>query len=171
MTALAGSELKATFPTKIKKGKPIMKNLSSHVFYQFTAASLAALMITATTAPVARAASHREAPLIALDPAADNTDTYAFRSWQDPSKAVFIMNVIPGQDPADHAEGDEQKLAHAGLPPFNMLFTCLLPRAVGCLARFDERLPIGGMPRLDLPRAVKLGVALGAEQHGDVGDP
>ena len=78
-----------------------MKNLSSHVFYQFTAVSLAALMITATTAPLARAASHREAPLIALDPAADNTDTYAFRSWQDPSKAVFIMNVIPGQDPAD----------------------------------------------------------------------
>ena len=26
MTALAGSELKATFPTKIKKGKPIMSN-------------------------------------------------------------------------------------------------------------------------------------------------
>ena len=78
-----------------------MKNLSSHVFYQFTAVSLAALMITATTAPLARAASHREAPLIALDPAADNTDTYAFRSWQDPSKAVFVMNVIPGQDPAD----------------------------------------------------------------------
>src|SRR4029077_12151658 len=40
-------------------------------------------------------------PLIALDPAADNTDTYAFRSWQDPSKVVFIMNVIPGQDPSD----------------------------------------------------------------------
>jgi len=78
-----------------------MKNLSSHVFYQFTAVSLAALMITATTAPLARAASHREAPLIALDPAADNSDTYAFRSWQDPSKAVFVMNVIPGQDPAD----------------------------------------------------------------------
>jgi hypothetical protein len=58
-------------------------------------------MTVATTAPVARAASHREAPLIALDPAADNTDTYAFRSWQDPSKVVFIMNVIPGQDPAD----------------------------------------------------------------------
>ena len=51
--------------------------------------------------PVAQAASHREAPLIALDPAADNTDTYVFRSWQDPNKVVFIMNVIPGQDPAD----------------------------------------------------------------------
>lgn len=48
------------------------------------------------------AASHREAPLIALDPAADNTDTYAFRSWVDPQdKVVFIMNVIPGQEPGD----------------------------------------------------------------------
>jgi hypothetical protein len=46
-------------------------------------------------------ASHREAPLIALDPAADITDVYAFRSWQDDSKVVFIMNVIPGQDPSD----------------------------------------------------------------------
>lgn len=46
-------------------------------------------------------ASHREAPLIALDPAADNTDVYAFRSWEDPDKVVFILNTIPGQDPAD----------------------------------------------------------------------
>ncbi len=46
-------------------------------------------------------ASHREAPLIALDPAADNTDTYAFRSWEDPDKVVFILNTIPGQDPGD----------------------------------------------------------------------
>ena len=46
-------------------------------------------------------ASHREAPSIALDPAADNTDVYAFRSWEDPDKVVFILNVIPGQDPAD----------------------------------------------------------------------
>src|SRR5215467_6939738 len=62
---------------------------------------LAAVLVVPTAAPFALAASHREAPLIALDPAADNTDTYAFRSWQDPSKVVFIMNVIPGQDPAD----------------------------------------------------------------------
>lgn len=52
------------------------------------------------TAP-AFGASHREAPLIALDPAADNTDTYAFRSWEHPDKVVFILNTIPGQDPAD----------------------------------------------------------------------
>jgi Domain of unknown function (DUF4331) len=68
---------------------------------QAVAIFVAALMMTATTAPLASAASHREAPLIALDPAADNTDTYAFRSWQDPSKVVFIANVIPGQDPGD----------------------------------------------------------------------
>ena len=45
------------------------------------------------------AASHREAPLIANDPTADNTDFYMFRSWTDPSKVVFILNVIPGQEP------------------------------------------------------------------------
>src|ERR1041385_5364376 len=55
------------------------------------------------------AASHREAPLIALDPAADNTDVYAFVSYDaanlarppDQRKVTFIMNVIPGQDPSD----------------------------------------------------------------------
>ena len=48
----------------------------------------------------AGAASHREAPLIALDPAADITDVYFFRSWTDPSKVVLVMNVIPGQEPS-----------------------------------------------------------------------
>jgi hypothetical protein len=48
----------------------------------------------------AGAASHREAPLIALDPAADVTDVYFFRSWTDPTKVVLVMNVIPGQEPS-----------------------------------------------------------------------
>jgi Domain of unknown function (DUF4331) len=64
---------------------------------------LAALVATAMLAgPVstARAASHREAPLIALDPTADITDVYAFRSWENDAKAIFIMNVIPQQVPA-----------------------------------------------------------------------
>jgi hypothetical protein len=51
-------------------------------------------------AGAAGAASHREAPLIALDPPADITDVYAFRSWENPDRAVFIMNVIPQQAPA-----------------------------------------------------------------------
>jgi hypothetical protein len=49
----------------------------------------------------AGAASHREAPLIALDPAADITDVYFFRSWEAPfDKVVLVMNVIPGQEPS-----------------------------------------------------------------------
>jgi hypothetical protein len=57
-------------------------------------------LMVAPGVPVAQAASHREAPLIALDPTADLTDVYAFRSWEDDAKAVFIMNVIPQQVPA-----------------------------------------------------------------------
>ena len=78
-----------------------MQSLKQSLFCRATAMSLSALMALTTMTPLARAASHREAPLIALDPAADNTDTYFFRSWQDPSKVVFIANVVPGQDPAD----------------------------------------------------------------------
>jgi len=58
---------------------------------------------------IGRAASHREAPLMALDPAADLTDVYAFVSYDAANLArapadrrvTLIMNVIPGQDPAD----------------------------------------------------------------------
>ncbi|HHW77066.1 MAG TPA: DUF4331 domain-containing protein [Xanthomonadaceae bacterium] len=58
------------------------------------------LALTLAVATGGHAASHREAPLIALDPAADITDVYAFRSWEDPNKVVFILNVIPGQEPS-----------------------------------------------------------------------
>src|SRR5262245_18065351 len=67
--------------------------------FRIIAALVVGLMI-ATSTPIAWAASHREAPLIALDPTADNTDVYAFRSWEDSTKAVLIMNVIPSQVPA-----------------------------------------------------------------------
>lgn len=80
---------------------------------QFRHASLCALSIMAgatifSNGP-ADAASHREAPLIALDPSADNTDVYAFVSYDlvnlarpaATRKATFIMNVNPGQDPSD----------------------------------------------------------------------
>jgi hypothetical protein len=43
--------------------------------------------------------SHREAPLIADDPLADNTDVYAFRSPANPNKVVLIANYIPFQLP------------------------------------------------------------------------
>jgi hypothetical protein len=47
-----------------------------------------------------QASSHREAPLIAEDPAADLTDLYAFRSPDKPSTVTILANVIPGEDPA-----------------------------------------------------------------------
>jgi hypothetical protein len=62
------------------------------------AVGLGAVLAAASLAP-ANAASHREAPLTAQDPAVDNTDTYAFRSPADPSKVTLIANFIPFQDP------------------------------------------------------------------------
>ena len=46
------------------------------------------------------ASSHREAPLISQDPTADNTDVYAFRSPDDPTKVTIIANYIPLEQPA-----------------------------------------------------------------------
>ncbi|KQP64715.1 MULTISPECIES: DUF4331 domain-containing protein [unclassified Nocardioides] len=43
--------------------------------------------------------SHREAPEIAKDPAADGTDTYAFVSPENPNKVILIANFIPLQQP------------------------------------------------------------------------
>ena len=45
--------------------------------------------------PPSEASSHREAPLIADDPLADNTDVYAFRSPDDPSQVTIVANYIP----------------------------------------------------------------------------
>ena len=45
------------------------------------------------------ASSHREAPLIADDPLADNTDVYAFVAPNDPNRVVLIANYIPFQLP------------------------------------------------------------------------
>ncbi len=47
-----------------------------------------------------RASSHREAPLISLDPTADNTDIYAFVSPDRPNSVTIIANYIPLEEPA-----------------------------------------------------------------------
>jgi hypothetical protein len=46
------------------------------------------------------ASSHREAPTIAEDPSADNTDVYAFRSPDRPDTVTLISNFIPAEDAA-----------------------------------------------------------------------
>ena len=45
------------------------------------------------------ASSHREAPLIANDPLADNTDLYAFRSPDNPNTITIIANYVPLEIP------------------------------------------------------------------------
>lgn len=71
------------------------------------AATLASIGLTG--AGLILAASHREAPGMAGDPTADITDVYAFVSYDQANldrtparrRATFVMNVIPGQNPAD----------------------------------------------------------------------
>jgi Domain of unknown function (DUF4331) len=73
----------------------------------FTAVVAVLLVVAAAIAGAAKlgpgvgtASSHREAPLIAEDPAADLTDVYAFRSPDKPNTVTILANVIPGEDPA-----------------------------------------------------------------------
>src|SRR5256714_2674012 len=44
--------------------------------------------------------SHREAPNTALDPAADDTDVYAFTASDAPGALTVVANWIPFEDPA-----------------------------------------------------------------------
>jgi len=59
-----------------------------------------ALLIAATSVGGVLASSHREAPAIAGDPGADNTDLYAFVSPDDPNSLTIVANYIPLEEPA-----------------------------------------------------------------------
>ncbi len=56
--------------------------------------------VAATMMSGAGASSHRDAPLIAQDPVADNTDVYAFVSPDAPDSVTLISNFIPLEEPA-----------------------------------------------------------------------
>ncbi len=61
---------------------------------------LAMVAIAAAAFPVLGfASSHREAPLIANDPLADNTDLYVFRSPDDTNMVTIVANYIPAELP------------------------------------------------------------------------
>ena len=76
--------------------------------------TLTAVTLAATTllpgmpTSLVQAASHREAPLMTLDPGADISDVYAFVSYDAANvarplaerKATLIMNVVPSQEPS-----------------------------------------------------------------------
>lgn len=63
---------------------------------------IACLLALALMAPASSfGANHREAPITALDRAADITDWYAFVSYDDPSKVTMILNVDPLLEPGN----------------------------------------------------------------------
>ncbi len=62
-------------------------------------ASALLLSVWETRNTIVEASSHREAPLIANDPLADNTDLYAFRSPDDTNTVTIIANYVPLQLP------------------------------------------------------------------------
>jgi hypothetical protein len=57
------------------------------------------MLLLSAWATIASASSHREAPLIANDPLADNTDVYAFRSPDNPNTITLIACYIPTELP------------------------------------------------------------------------
>lgn len=72
-----------------------MTNLNLKTFARRSLAMLATTLLLQG----AFASSHREAPLISMDPLADNTDLYAFRSPDNPNTITIIANYIPFQLP------------------------------------------------------------------------
>ena len=70
-----------------------MKKLKS-----FVALAMSLFMLAPTSL---FASSHREAPITAIDRAADVTDWYAFVSYDNPYKVTFILNVDPLLEPAN----------------------------------------------------------------------
>ncbi|MEU4820323.1 DUF4331 domain-containing protein [Actinomadura sp. NPDC023710] len=64
------------------------------------AGTLGVASMLATLGPgTSTASSHREAPLIANDPQADNTDVYAFTSPDSPDTVSLAANWIPFEEP------------------------------------------------------------------------
>ena len=63
--------------------------------------ALAAVLACSIAVPLALSSSHREAPGIALDPSADNTDTYAWTAANAPGALTVAADWIPGEVPAN----------------------------------------------------------------------
>ena len=72
-----------------------MRSASLRLPLASAAVAAVALGVGLLAPPPSDASSHREAPLIADDPIADNTDVYAFRTPDDPSTVTIVANYIP----------------------------------------------------------------------------
>ncbi len=73
-----------------------MKNIFSTILKSaLVLIPISAIVFFSNTDSYLEASSHREAPMIANDPLADNTDLYAFRSPDDTNTVTIIANYIP----------------------------------------------------------------------------
>ena len=66
---------------------------------RFIASGCLLMAMALFTSTVVNASSHREAPMIANDPLADNTDVYAFKSPDNPEMITIIACYVPLQLP------------------------------------------------------------------------
>ena len=76
-----------------------MKHMKSLFPYIQKAIATAGVSAALFAGSAAWASSHREAPLIANDPLADNVDVYAFRSPDDTNMVTIIATYVPIQLP------------------------------------------------------------------------
>ena len=73
-----------------------MKNIFSTILKSaLVVIPISAIVFFSNSDSYLEASSHREAPMIANDPLADNTDLYAFRSPDDTNTVTIIANYIP----------------------------------------------------------------------------
>jgi len=63
------------------------------------AATGLAAFVTVSGPSISSGSSHREAPSLATDPRADNTDVYAFVSPDDATKVTLVANWLPFEEP------------------------------------------------------------------------
>jgi hypothetical protein len=108
---VAGLPTVAVRPVSLEEGKPMSgrtrlvgrrrgaRGRARSVALLGTGTLLVSAAIFGVGAETAAASSHREAPLIAGDPKADNTDTYAFVSPDKPNMVTVVANWIPLEEP------------------------------------------------------------------------
>src|SRR5512132_4046880 len=90
-------EYAATTP---KEGGGMQRITLAFLVVLAPAAAVPVAGVRGSAQEAAKASSHREAPLISQDPAADNTDLYAFVSPDRPDTVTMVANYIPLEEPA-----------------------------------------------------------------------
>ena len=123
-------------------------------FVNVLVVSLTVLALFVGTAPIpSSAASHREAPLISMDPTADITDFFMFRSYEADrdDNIVLIMDVIPVLPPelrplvpldgGRFATSDLNDLYRRVINRNNRLKRLMELKAPGVIIRNEMRMP------------------------------